>query len=51
MIKTKESFEMLKYRDVLKYGLYEMMTIRDEYKMRVAGVSMHRDLFLQYITA
>lgn len=42
---------MLKYRDALKYGLYEMMTIRDEYKMRVAGVNMHQDLFLRYMTA
>lgn len=49
--RTKESFEMLKYREALKYGFYEMMTIRDEYKMRVLGVNMHRDLFLRYITA
>jgi len=51
ILKTKEAYDVLKYRDVLKYGFFEMMTIRDEYKMRSSSVNMHKDLFLRYISA
>ncbi|SBT79695.1 leucine--tRNA ligase, putative [Plasmodium malariae] len=41
--KCKESYEKLLFRDVLKYGFYDMLLKRDTYRIMCDKIHMHKD--------
>ncbi|SCN61175.1 leucine--tRNA ligase, putative [Plasmodium chabaudi chabaudi] len=41
--KCKEAYEKLLFRDVLKYGFYDMLLKRDTYRMMCDKVHMHKE--------
>ncbi|ETW62660.1 hypothetical protein PFMC_01507 [Plasmodium falciparum CAMP/Malaysia] len=41
--KCKESYEKLLFRDVLKYGFYDMLLKRDTYRMMCDKIHMHKE--------
>jgi leucyl-tRNA synthetase len=44
-----EGYENMLFRKALKHCFYEMLTLRDEYKMRTMAINMHKDMFLRYM--
>ncbi|KII69030.1 Leucine--tRNA ligase, cytoplasmic [Thelohanellus kitauei] len=45
---TKEAYEKMQYREVLKYGLYELQASRDWYR-ELSIHSLHKDLVFKYL--
>jgi hypothetical protein len=44
MIKVTRGYEEMKYRDVVKYGVYEFNGIKDEYLLSCQHTKPRRDL-------
>lgn len=48
-IQTIESYETMRYRDVLKWGFFEFQAIKDDYKIQVGCAGMRKDLVAKYL--
>ncbi|KAI8142765.1 leucyl-tRNA synthetase [Fennellomyces sp. T-0311] len=46
---TEEAYIATYYRDVLKYGVFELQAARDHYQQACLETGMHKDLVLKYI--
>ena len=48
-LQTIESFESMRYRDVLKWGFFEFQAIKDDYKVQVGNAGLRKDLVAKYL--
>ncbi|KAF9006956.1 hypothetical protein BDQ17DRAFT_1351152 [Cyathus striatus] len=46
---TQSHYEATNYKDALKYGFYELQSVRDWYREVTSDVGMHKDLVLYWI--
>lgn len=46
---TKEHYELTFYKDAMKYGFYELQSVRDWYREVTADIGMHADLVRYWI--
>lgn len=47
--KCKDAYEKLQFRDVLKYGFYDMLLKRDIYRQMCDKINMHKDVINFFI--
>lgn len=48
-IQTLESYEAMRYRDVLKWGFFEFQAIKDDYKFQCGNAGLRKDLVAKYL--
>lgn len=48
-LQTLESYETMRYRDVLKWGFFEFQAIKDDYKIQVGAAGLRKDLVAKYL--
>ena len=48
-LQTIESYEAMRYRDVLKWGFFEFQATKDDYKLYVGNAGLRKDLVALYL--
>lgn len=46
---TIDSYEAMRYRDVLKWGFFELQACKDDYKIQVGAAGLRKDLVIKYL--
>jgi len=46
---TEKSYESMRFREVLKYGLYGLTSLKEDYVLSCADKGLRKDLVLKYI--
>ena len=49
LINVDKCYETMKHRDVLKYGFFDLLALKEDYKHHCGTHQMRKDVFLKYL--